>query len=249
MAKNKQANAVVEAQTELIELGGVSIPTDSALAEILTGELITAEEAADEALPYLKMHHAIEQTLENHNHMHLYSGGNARVLEEGYQVTVLQNLRMIRKSIKDDKGKVKYVKAYETEESMEQFEQLHAEHKKDESNQAVKMGRVYLLALIIDDVVTIAEFETCGLADKYWGFLPDAKFPQQKLVQINLENHKENLKKSETSGFTYHDPRRFTQYTFDRIPRESLEIVAQEIIKQDTLLKAWKHKAPAGAWE
>jgi hypothetical protein len=249
MGKSEQSQEVIEAETSLIEIGGVNIVEGSALASIMSGEMIKAEDAGDEGVPYLKMHHAIEQALEDHNFIHLYTKGEAEKLEEGYQISVLANIRMVRESVKDEAGQTRYKKAFETAASAEEFETLFKAHKADERDSRFKSGRVYLVALMIEGGRTIiAEFETCGLADSYWAFLPRAKFAQRKMVTISVGNHKVNIQKAKVGSNTYHSPKKFTQYKFGELDKTSLESIANLVNTNSELVNTWINKEPAGSW-
>ena len=249
MGRSQQSQEVIEAETSLIEVGGVNIVEGSALANIMSGELIKAEDAGDEKIPYLKMHHAIEQTLEDHNFIHLYTKGEAEKLEKGYQISVLANIRMVRESVKDEAGQTRYKKAFETPASSSEFDELLTAHKADEKNGLYKSGRVYLVALLIEDGRTIiAEFETCGLADSYWAFLPRAKFAQRKVVTVEVGNHKVNIQAAKTGSNTYHSPKKFTQYKFGELDQPALEAIANLVNDNSDLVNSWTNKEPAGSW-
>ena len=214
--------------------------------DLMNGSAIQESETISEdgSFPYLKMHHTIEQELPNPNHLHLYASGDPKTLNEEYSLVVVGAKRMARYLQQLENGKKRYTKGFEPltggGKRYLEITAMKEELEKDRAN-AYQEGHVYLCALMSGDVTCLVEFETCGIADSYWGFLEQATIKQRRKVTIEIADHKENLKKSKAGNY-YFNPRSFTQRTSHMLSKEELETVTDLMQKNIAAINDWSLK-------
>lgn len=218
-------------------------PNSTALALFGSQALFSVEPPRDTAnlFPQLKVPYPIEMgevfTGNHINKLCLFDGKTATVLNAPYILTVIAAKPASREETKDAAGKVKYVRAYAGGES-------NARHLDFIEKAKAKVagyldGNSYIVAVVSDQGVTVAELAAFKTQKDYWGRpLYQARVQQGAGVQVLITDHGANTTVSKT-GMKYLDPKKFVQVKPVELTRDQLEAIAAVFEASKSKFDAW----------
>jgi hypothetical protein len=174
---------------------------------------------------------------EHVNKLCLFDGKTATAVPVPYIMTVIAAKPASREETKDAAGKVKYVRAFAGGST-------NAQHIDFTEKSRAKVpgyidGNSYIIAIISDAGIVVAELAAFKTQKDYWGKpLYQARVQQGAGVQVLIADHGANTTVSK-AGMKYLDPKKFTQVKPVELTREQLEAISAVFESQKAKFEAW----------